>query len=248
MMMFSKLFYGFSLSFSMLTVIPFFKVHHFYKGINGYAVMFYPLVGFILGGVLAGFYYALHPYINESYLYVLTFALWVGLTGALHLDGVADVFDALFVSKQRREEVLKDPHIGAMGMIFTFVFMLVKLAALMQVGLIYLLPLVLMFSRFNVVMAIYFFPYKRKKGMASLAKSEFRMGHFLLSVLMVICIGVGESVYFSTWMIAFLFLPLVLVYILAKRIFGGFSGDLYGLLIEFTELVLLHIIMFPAHL
>ena len=42
---------GFLLAFNMLSIIPFFKVHDFYKGINGYAVMFYPLVGFILGGI-----------------------------------------------------------------------------------------------------------------------------------------------------------------------------------------------------
>ena len=232
----------------MLTTIPFFKVHDFYRGINGYAVMFYPLVGLILGTILALFFYALDGYLPQSYLYVLTFALWILLTGALHLDGVADVFDALFVEKERREEVLKDPHIGAMGMIFTVVFMMVKLGALMQVGLVYLLPLVLMYSRFNAVLAIYFFKYTRKNGMASLAKHEFGLGYFLLSAMMVVCIGTAVSVYFSVWMICFLLLPLVIVFLLAKRAFGGFSGDLYGLLIEVTELVLLHIIMFPVSL
>ena len=60
-----NIFKGFALAVSMLTVIPFFKVHDFNKGINGYAVMFYPLVGFLLGlilltiivGILCGYTY-----------------------------------------------------------------------------------------------------------------------------------------------------------------------------------------------
>ncbi|WP_434657887.1 hypothetical protein [Sulfurimonas sp. NW9] len=50
----SKLFKGFTLAVSMLSILPFFKVHDFYKGINGYAVMFYPFVGFLLGLLLYG--------------------------------------------------------------------------------------------------------------------------------------------------------------------------------------------------
>ena len=99
MFMIKKLFLGFALAFSMLTIIPFFKVHNFYKGINGYAVMFYPFIGLLLGAILAGIFYALEGLVNPIYLYVLIFVFWVGLTGALHLDGVADSFDALFVPK-----------------------------------------------------------------------------------------------------------------------------------------------------
>ena len=49
-----KILKGFALAVSMLTTLPFFKVHDFFKGINGYAVMFYPLVGAMLGFILFG--------------------------------------------------------------------------------------------------------------------------------------------------------------------------------------------------
>ena len=51
---------GFTLAMNMLTTLPFFKVHDFFKGINGYAVMFYPLIGFILGV----FYMVSHLYLK----------------------------------------------------------------------------------------------------------------------------------------------------------------------------------------
>ena len=95
-------FQGFALALSMLTTLPFFKVHDFNKGINGYAVMFYPLIGFILGSILYGVNYFLEPYFASTHLHIIIFALWVLLTGALHLDGLSDAIDALFVSKLQK--------------------------------------------------------------------------------------------------------------------------------------------------
>ncbi len=242
--MLHKFFYGFALAWSMLTAIPFVKVKTFYSGINGYAVIFYPLVGWIVGMFLVGLFILGQDRVPQSYLYVIVFVAWVVATGALHLDGVADVFDALFVPKERREAVLKDPHIGAMGMIFTLLFILLKLFAFMQAELIYLLPVVLMLSRFNAVAAIYFFDYIRKDGMGSLAKAELHTWQFIFSAFIVVAIAVLYSWQVTLGMLVLLFLPLFLVAWLARKAFGGFSGDLYGLLIEVTEWVLLHILMF----
>ncbi|HIC43946.1 MAG TPA: adenosylcobinamide-GDP ribazoletransferase, partial [Sulfurimonas sp.] len=168
-----KIWMGFSLAISMLSTLPFFKVHDFFKGINGYAVMFYPLIGFILGSILYAVSLLLEPYIPSTHLHVIVFALWVLLTGALHLDGLSDAIDALFVSKDRAVEVMKDPHVGAMGMTYTGVFLILKASALIFIDCLYMLPFILMLARFNVVLCIYIFPYIRENGMSSLAKAEF---------------------------------------------------------------------------
>lgn len=241
-----KLFLGFALAFSMLTIIPFFKVHNFYKGINGYAVMFYPFIGLLLGIVLVTLFYTLDGLVNENYLYVLIFVLWVAMTGALHLDGVADSFDALFVPKMKREVVLKDPHIGAMGIIFTLLFILLKLAAFMQMQVLYLLPMILMLSRLNATIAIYCFDYIRKDGMGSLAKSELRLGQVSLAILGVVIIACLDNSVAFLWMLLLSMFSLLLSYFVAKRYFGGFSGDLYGFLIEVSELFMLHLFVFKV--
>ncbi|MEO1937495.1 MAG: adenosylcobinamide-GDP ribazoletransferase, partial [Sulfurimonas sp.] len=66
--MLQKIASGFALAFSMLSIIPFFKVHNFYKGINGYAVLFYPLVGFLLGLLLWGVAVFLEGSVPASHL------------------------------------------------------------------------------------------------------------------------------------------------------------------------------------
>jgi len=236
----SKFFSGFALAFSMLSIIPFFKVHNFYKGINGYAVMSYPLVGFILGGMLYLTHVMLSPYLPSIHLSIILFSLWVLITGALHLDGFSDTLDGLFVNKERALEVMKDPHAGGMGMIFTVTFLLLKASSLAYMELFYLLPLILMLSRFNAVIAIYLFKYVSPNGMSTLAKEEFTKNQFILTALYTLSI----TAFFGAW--SLLLASLVTLWFLKlffiKR-YGGFTGDIYGFSIEVTELVLLNVVI-----
>jgi len=238
----SKVFKGFALAVSMLTTLPFFRVHDFFRGINGYAVMFYPLIGFMLGAMLWISYSLLVPYFPAEHLKVFLFVLWVVLTGALHLDGFSDTIDGLFVPAERAEEVMKDPHTGGMGMIFSITFLIFKASALWHLDAIFLLPLMMMLARYNTVLAIYFFPYIRKAGMSTLAKQEFTSTQLTLASLMVLFVLL---IWPQGWLLlGFSLLTLLLI----KRFFikrlGGFSGDIYGFLIEVTELVLLNVLLF----
>ena len=232
-----KILKGFALALSMLTTIPFFKVHDFYKGINGYAVMFYPLIGFILGGILYGIYFLLAPFIPNIHLGILLFGILVLLTGAIHLDGLSDTIDGLFVPKNKALEVMKDPHSGGMGMLFSTTFLILKASSFAYLDVMYLLPIILMYSRFNAVLAIYLFPYISQNGIATLAKEELKLIQVFIALLYVSVL----SFLFSS--IALLLISLVILFILKlffiKR-YGGFSGDIYGFSIELTELLLLN--------
>ena len=234
-----KLLKAFALAFNMLSIIPFFKVHDFYKGINGYSAMFYPLVGFILGSLLLGIHTLLAPYIPSIHLSVIIFSLWVLLTGALHLDGFSDTLDGLFVHKDKALEVMKDSNVGGMGMIFSVVFLALKLSSLIYLGieqLMYLLPIILMFSRLNATLAIYFYEYV-SGGVGKLLKTELGTKHLFFAIL-------------YSLVLAFLFHSLtlfiisIIVLTLSARFFtsrlGGLSGDIYGFIIEVTELALLN--------
>ena len=235
-----EVFKGFALAVSMLTTLPFFKVHEFTKGINGYAVMAYPLVGFLLGALLYGIYVLLTPFVPAFHLGIVIFALWVYLTGALHLDGFCDTVDGLYVPKERALEVMKDPHNGGMGMIFGGVFLLLKASSLAVFDMFYLLPIVLLLPRLAVVFSIYAYAYVSPNGMSTLAKEELKLWQvgvaFAYSLLL--------SVLFKTF---FLLLLTFVVLFVIKRFFikryGGFTGDIYGFSIEVIELVVLNAII-----
>ena len=232
---------GLALSISMLTTLPFFKVHDFYKGINGYAVMFYPLVGFLLGAALLGIYTLLSPLAASVHLGIIIFALLVLLTGALHLDGFSDTIDGLYAPKERALEVMKDPQVGGMGMIFSVTFLILKATSLAYFELFYLLPLLLMLSRLNAVLAIYFYPYISKSGMGTLAKEELTKKQMLIALFysfLIVLLYNKLLLLVSSLLVLF-----VIKSIFVKR-YGGFTGDIYGFTIEVTELILLNTLLF----
>jgi cobalamin 5'-phosphate synthase/cobalamin synthase len=232
---------GFALAVSMLTIIPFFKVHNFFKGINGYAVMFYPLIGFILGSFLYYIYQFTALHVEPLHSGIIIFALWILLTGALHLDGFSDTIDGLYVSKDKALEVMKDPNTGGMGMIFTVTFLILKASSLASLDALYLLPIIMMLSRLNAVLAIYKYPYVSPNGMSTLAKEEFTSAQlFITIVYSLILVYLFSSI---SLLIASLLVLFVVKSFFIKR-YGGFTGDIYGFSIEVTELILLNIILF----
>ena len=234
-----RLFQGFALAFNMLTIIPFFKLHDFFKGINGYSAMFYPLVGFLLGSLLWLVHTLLEGLLPTPHLAVIIFALWVLITGALHLDGFSDTVDGLFVPKERAIEVMKDSHVGGMGMSFTLVFLLLKLSSLIYFDAYYLLPIILMVSRLNATLAIYFFEYI-SSGVSMLIKEELTKKMLFVTLFYTFLLSLLFNFVFAIFLSS-------LVLLLTARFFtkrlGGLNGDIYGFMIELSELVLLNYII-----
>lgn len=235
------IFKGFALAVSMLTTVPFFKIHDFFKGINGYAVMFYPLVGFLLGLILWGIQSLLSPFAPSFHVGIIIFVLWVLLTGALHLDGFSDTVDGLYVSKEKALKVMKDSHVGGMGMIISATFLIAKASSLAHFEAFYLLPIILMLPRLNVVLAIYFYPYVSPNGMSTLAKAELTKKQMFIALFYSLVL----VAFFNIWLalVSALLVLFVIKSFFIKR-YGGFTGDIYGFSIEVTELILLNVLLF----
>ncbi len=227
---------AFALAWNMLTIIPLFKVHDFFKGINGISAMFYPLIGFILGMLLYGAYSGLSVVFPPVHAAVATFVLWVVLTGALHLDGFSDCIDGFFVPKEKALAVMKDSHVGGMGMILSVVFILFKASSLIFLNDLLFLPLILALARLNAVIVIYLFPYI-SSGVGRLIKEELTFLHVAFALLYV---GVWSFFMNSLWLVPLsLFFAISLAAFFQKR-YGGLNGDMYGFIIETSELFLLN--------
>jgi adenosylcobinamide-GDP ribazoletransferase len=81
------------------------------------ALRWFPLVGLVLGIALGGLWWAtakVWPLPVAAFIVVLAD---LGLTGMLHLDGLADTADGLLphLSRDRRLEVMREPTVGAFG-------------------------------------------------------------------------------------------------------------------------------------
>ena len=96
------------------------------------SVAWFPAVGLGIGGAVAGVNWAARLAMPDLPAAALALAAGVVLTGALHLDGLADTFDGLFGGKtpKRRLEIMKDPSIGVYGVTAVVLVLVAKWAGL----------------------------------------------------------------------------------------------------------------------
>lgn len=119
-----------------LTVLPTPQYADFDAAELSRSARWFPLVGVVVGGLVAAALWLgahLSPWVGG----VLALITWVRVTGGLHLDGLGDVADALGAahrSPERFLEVLRDPHIGAFGVIAIVLQMMTKLVLLAAIA------------------------------------------------------------------------------------------------------------------
>lgn len=98
----------------------------------GRSLLWYPVVGLLIGLLL----YGLDAVLNGAPVLLhaaLLLAAWVALSGALHLDGLADSADAWlggFGDRERTLSIMKDPRSGPIAVVTLVLVLLLKFAAL----------------------------------------------------------------------------------------------------------------------
>lgn len=216
---------------------------------------FAPLVGLLIGSLLGlidqTFAVAGLPVLTRSALVV---AVWVGLTGGLHLDGAMDTADGLAVTDpQRRLEVMADSVTGAFGAMTAVVLVVLKTGALSDAGhwRWLLLPLTCGWGRWAQQIAIVRYPYLKATGKGAFHKAALpSLWHILPSLLFLLGLCSVPLLLphpvFSVFLLAFSLitgLGGVTIALLVPAWFnhklGGHTGDTYGAVVEWTEALFL---------
>ncbi len=244
---------GVILAIQFLTRLPTPPVRDFQADDLARAAVWFPLAGLLVGALVAAAL-ALGARVDPWLGALLGLLVWVWVTGALHLDGLCDLADALGAAhgdRQRLLGVLADPHVGAFGVVALATQLLAKLVLLM---------LLAKAALFWVVLLI---------------PAWARLGTLIWARLPSIKAGLGASLnssgqerfawQTSAWAIALwnvLLLPACVVYpgllaapalILAWRAYllsrlGGMSGDALGAGVEWLESGLLLAVLVAASL
>ncbi|MGA2465840.1 MAG: adenosylcobinamide-GDP ribazoletransferase, partial [Thermodesulfobacteriota bacterium] len=133
------------------------------------SMAFFPLVGLIIGFILALGYYLFSFLFSGALVLWLTIGLLAFLTRGLHLDGFADTMDGLGSGGPREKilEVMRDSRIGAFGVISLILLIGAKYLALDQIpsaSIPYALILMTVMGRNAMVLVCYRSPYARSEG------------------------------------------------------------------------------------
>lgn len=216
----------------------------------GRSILFYPIVGLVIGAILYGLVLLLPEQTLLLNAAIVT-ALWIALTGGLHIDGLADSADAWvggMGDRQRTLDIMKDPYCGPMGVTAIAVTILLKFTALytlLQQG--DLLPLLLIpvLGRAQILLLFLTTPYVREQGMGSSLATHLPrvaawivLGAILLAWLYLSVILVQTHAPAWIWLV-----PLLLLFFFFRRgitqRIGGTTGDTAGALVELGETTLL---------
>jgi adenosylcobinamide-GDP ribazoletransferase len=230
---------GFLSAIQFLTIIPWGPPQAFDARKS---LPFFPVCGLLIGGVLAVTDTIVLHFWSPLTAGILTLTVLAAISGALHLDGLADTADGLY-SRRTSEKalaIMKDSRVGAMGMV-TVVFCLgLKWAALTGMDthrLVYLL-IIPAYARSAVLFGTRQLPYGRPDGgtghdffQAPLNNKDFRA--LALVVMLSFLLG-WEALIIN---IAFVLTFTVLIRFYRYKI-GCITGDMLGAMIEITETTL----------
>jgi adenosylcobinamide-GDP ribazoletransferase len=210
---------------------------------NGCSLLFYPVVGLLIGLVLYAVASLLHV-LPIVLLSTFILVIWIWLTGGLHLDGLADTADAWvggFGDKENTLRIMKDPACGPIGVLSLIIICIIKWSALYVLLEKQLYTALVLFPVFGRLTPLFLFlttEYVREKGLGStIAQYIPKTWSIIIFSISLLAVGYFVWVGLAT---AILFI-LTLIYLRHKFIqrIDGITGDTIGASIEIAETVCL---------
>lgn len=210
------------------------------------AIRWFPAAGLVVGAVVGGAGWT--GSLMDSWIGALLALLaWAWVTGALHLDGLADLADATAAAHKGRDRllaVLADPHVGAMGVTavgLQLITKLVLLHGLIEAGAIGGLLLIPFAARIGPLWWSRCLP-PLHDGLGARFRVAVRPVDLAIWMLLLLL---------AAWLFPALLCALPSIGLwgwwLLSRI-GGISGDGHGAGIELVESALLLAMLILAHI
>jgi len=235
-----------------LTIIPLPGRREVSPEAVGLSIVYFPLVGVIIGLILVGLNWLLALVLPSALVDMLLLVALVAISGAFHLDGFADTCDGMVGHKtaEERWRVMSDSRVGSFGIIGVACLLLVKYVSLNNVPESWLIPtLVLMplVSRWAMVYAVFAYPYAKPSGLGKAFKQGASWQRFTIATIITLAVAVvlaqltGFILMVAVWVI------IVAMAACLKGRLGGLTGDTYGAINEVAEVCLLILVCLLAH-
>lgn len=229
-------------AFAMFSALPVPRIDWNERNMR-YAMAAFPLIGAVIGALWCVCGLLPLPDMLKAAGFCL---IPVAATGGIHLDGFADTSDALssYGEKEKKLEILKDPHCGAFAVIrlcsyFALYFALCACVTFTpRVGLVWTLAFVL--ERCLSGYAVAAFPMAKNTGLAhtfATAADKRRVKIILLALS--VCAGAGMAVLGGGLLVLAALAMLWRYRAVAVKQFGGVTGDLAGWFLQRAELFML---------
>jgi adenosylcobinamide-GDP ribazoletransferase len=241
---------SFLLALQFLTKIPV-KISGVVKDADLTASLtYYPIVGLFLGLLLIAINSILIMFFPAWVSALLVFALYVFITGGLHLDGFTDTVDGLYGGKSKEEvfRIMDDSRTGSLGAVWVCVLLVFKallLASAAYNG--FFLNLILLcmpvISRFGAVLLMSYSDCPKELSLAKVYCGKRNHLQVLFTAFTAFAISwICDSRGITSFLLSVVFVIILAKYF--KKRLNGVTGDTIGFTIETVELLIL--IIFSA--
>lgn len=238
---------SFIIAISIYSKIPVPKMN-LNKSDMKYHLCFFPFVG-ILIGALEYLWLTYSNIFSISKVLQNLFAISIPIlvSGGFHIDGFIDTIDAIhsYQPKEKKMEILKDPHVGAFSIIYLILFFILAIAFSFEIN----TPKAkisicfsFVISRTLSALSVIVFPKAKKDGMLA-NQSKTESPKIVITILLIELITsfifliffTQNSLYgiisICTFAISFIY-----YFIMSKKNFGGITGDIAGFFICISEI------------
>ena len=208
----------------------------------GRSVPWFPVVGAVVGALSGWVYWALHGPLGPSLAAVLAVAAGAVITGGFHEDGLADTADALGgTSRARRLEIMKDSRLGVFGVLALVFSTLVRVLAVSSLEPVHgLIALVAahMLGRAMAVILMAAAPTASGTGLGHSYTAHMPSAWTAVAVIVSAAAAAGLGPVGAVSLVAAT-AAAVAVGVVARRAFGGITGDVLGAAEQVGELAVL---------
>ena len=219
-----------------------------------YALGFFPIIGIIIGFALLLWRFICNQLHFQQFLFGAGATMIpIVITGGIHLDGFADVTDARasFASREKKLEIMSDPHIGSFAAIKISLFLLIHAGFFSQITdwkpIICISTTYILSRAFSAFLAIFIPSAKNNGSLYAFVKPAHKINSLILLTFWIIVASL-ILIYTSISMAIcyFLFSLVILLHFrtIIQKEFGGISGDMCGWFLQHYELIMLIVTVF----
>jgi adenosylcobinamide-GDP ribazoletransferase len=227
---------GLVTALQFLTILPAGKARPFWPQ---KMMPYFPVVGLIIGGLLAGFDAVVAQWWPRPAAAVLDVLFLVVVTGAFHLDGLADTADGFYGghSAQTALAIMKDSRVGAIGVVAIVGGLAIKWAGLASLAdhRQWILIVVPSYARAGMLAGIRFLPYGRPEGGTGQAFFDSPLKASSFWGLLPAAVLSGLLGWKGVWLNACFVLLTAAVLFFYRRRLGCITGDMLGASGEICE-------------
>ena len=199
-----------------------------------------PVIGLFLSGLSVGLFTLLEP--MQWLGAIIAAVAYMVMYGFIHTEAIIDVADALYAAHSGKDPyvIIKEPGVGAMGVLYGVSFLLLKIAALSTLLMHHLfLPFIAIAAISRVALLVLIKHHEFRSSFVSKLHDSLSWRPLLFVIAFYCTVGF----YLLSWpFFTLLFIGILSAFILCaltKKSLGFINGDVLGMSLEGVELILI---------